>query len=680
MDKYEFNVKVEQIKKLVMKADFTTAMKIADTIDWHRVRNATLLDTISQVYEQNGEYQEAKEILLQAYERAPVGKRFLFRLAELALMEGSVREAEDYYREFCEVSPGDPRQNLLRYRILKGRGAPVEKLIPALESYVSTEKMDERWLYELAELYSQAGEREKCIQLCDRIILMFGVGDYVEKAMELKVRYAPLSDYQVDLVENKDKYEAKLKAVEEEFAKGPLDMLIGDDEEEEMPPLEDGYPEGDYPEEAMEEGFADGYSDDGYAQEDYPVYDQYRRDEELVANLHQAEAEENLAQEVSKIAQEEYTEANVMDEPTKPLYDIRRSAATEAAAAMAGTQEGPNAQPSDGQEEAKAVAAAAETEDGPEKAEENLKENQEEKSSGSSDEDAGQNTQIEDEPVLIEEMVSNHLSIEARTPERGLQVAIEALKKYHLDNDTHNATLKITGGKLSERGVLNVADKLQGKDLIIEEAGDLSEEELRNLSDLMAEDTSGMVVVLVDNPLQMEELYQKNPEFLQMFEHIDGERQKEAAAGKSPESPAEEAQPAKEESPAEEGQPAEAEPPVEEEVPAPDEDGADEAEPEEQEEDDYDEEMDADRFAEYACHYASRIDCSISGKSMLALYERVELMEEEGIPLTKANAEELIEEAADKAEKPSLGKLITGVFSPKYDKSGLLILREHHFI
>ena len=119
MDKYEFNIKVEQIKKLVNKGDFETAMKIADTIDWRRVRNANLLAMISQVYEKNGEYSEAKEVLLLAFERAPIGKRLLYKLTELALKEGSVKEAEDYYREFCDMAPDDSRQHLLRYMILK---------------------------------------------------------------------------------------------------------------------------------------------------------------------------------------------------------------------------------------------------------------------------------------------------------------------------------------------------------------------------------------------------------------------------------------------------------------------------------------------------------------------------------------------------------------------------------
>ena len=211
MDKYEFNIKVEQIKKMVNKGDYETAMKIADTIDWRRVRNVNILSMVAGIYEKNGEFQEAKDILLLAFERAPIGKRLLYKLADLALKEGNVEEAEDYYKEFCNLAADDPRQYILRYMILKAKGAPVEQLIHTLEQYCNAE-LDEKWMYELAELYNQAGMEQLCVMTCDKIMLMFGLGKYVDKAMELKLQYAPLNQYQMDLVENKEKYEAKLKA------------------------------------------------------------------------------------------------------------------------------------------------------------------------------------------------------------------------------------------------------------------------------------------------------------------------------------------------------------------------------------------------------------------------------------------------------------------------------------
>ena len=227
MDKYEFNIKVEQIKKLVNKGDFETAMKIADTIDWRRVRSTSLLTMISQIYEKNAEYQDAKDILLLAYERAPLGKGLLYKLTDLALRENNIQEAEAYYREFCELSGDDPRQYLLRFLILEAKDAPLEQQINSLERYCQ-EELDEKWLYHLAELYHQANQADDCVRICDKIMLMFGLGKYVDKAMELKIQYAPLNKYQMDLVENRDKYEEKLRAVEQAFEEE--DTM--DDEEE----------------------------------------------------------------------------------------------------------------------------------------------------------------------------------------------------------------------------------------------------------------------------------------------------------------------------------------------------------------------------------------------------------------------------------------------------------------
>ena len=250
MDKYEFNLKVDQIRKMVNRGDYATAKKIADNIDWSRVPNANLLSMVSQVYEKNKDYGNAKAILLMAFERAPIGKRLLYKLTELALKEGSTQEAEDYYREFCDLVQDDPRQYLLRYMILKEKKAADDQLIACLERYVGQE-LDEKWMYELASLYAKAGQQQKCVQMCDRIMLMFGFGKYVDKAMDLKVHFAPLSAYQLDLMQNRDKYEAKLKAVEQEYNE---DMISGFDDEpyiaENTKPRdyqEDGYPEGGFP-------------------------------------------------------------------------------------------------------------------------------------------------------------------------------------------------------------------------------------------------------------------------------------------------------------------------------------------------------------------------------------------------------------------------------------------------
>ena len=214
--KFEINLRAEKIRKKMSEGDYETALRIAEGIDWKRVHNANLLSMVATVYEKNEEYKEAKEILLLAFERAPIGKHLLYKLTELALKEGNIEEASGYYREFCDLTGDDSRQHLLRYMILKAMEAPLEQQIHSLERYTA-EELDEKWLYELAELYHKAGDSVRCVATCDKLMLMFGLGKYVDKAMELKLQYAPLNKYQMDLVENRDKYEEKLREVEQSY-------------------------------------------------------------------------------------------------------------------------------------------------------------------------------------------------------------------------------------------------------------------------------------------------------------------------------------------------------------------------------------------------------------------------------------------------------------------------------
>ena len=964
MDKYEFNIKVEQIKKMVNKGDYETAMKIADTIDWRRVRNVNILSMVATIYEKNGEYQEAKDILLLAFERAPIGKRLLFKLAELAIKEGSIREAEDYYREFCDLAPDDPRQYILRYMILGAKGAPVEQLIHTLEQYCGIE-LDEKWLYELAELYAEAGMGDLCIMACDKIMLMFGLGKYVEKAMELKIQFAPLTTYQMDLVENRDKYEAKLRAVEKEYRMGkpaggyedisrdgqvPYEAGTdrpshdagsreaaftrepGYEEEYEEEPSysrevvytrEPGYEEGpEYdPEAGYDEdaAFIGGAGEAGYAEDrDYEGYAGeavYAEDQEYAGGTGYA-AQERYGAEAGYAAREGYgAEAGYAAREgygaeagyaAREGYDAEAGyAAQEGHGAQAGyaAQQGHGAQAGyDAQEGYGAEAGYAEDDDEeagvyddygqddgenppvhdqvtiePEEAvtghqewmpeedpdamtdkalkarmhEAEVQANLAMEMSRISDQGFRREVEMAQTRVLSDirdiskspVRQAHHLMIEAATPQQGLEQAIESLKKIHKETGAKNQAAKITGEKINGKGVFNISDKLTGKDLIIEGAGDMTESILQELNQLMARDETGMNVVLIDTAERLAGLHRIYPGLAKRFEYIgtstphkeDGyEASKEDKrpvrqvqvkrqdnpqpavrtmgrphpaqegtstphkedgyeASKEDKRPVRQVQvkrqdnpqpavrtmgrphPAQEETKTavQEQQPrqqtaqemikperrpeqqkpvAKMQPPqpdpvqklnaadsdkVNETVPASlkkdetgpvsikknrtvptsakDETGPvsikknrtvpasakDETgpvsikknqavpasvkkvpEPEIHEEEEIpdDEEMDIDEFAKYACGYAGDIDCSISGKSMLALYERIEIMEEDGIPLTRVNAEDLIEEAADKAENPSFFKRLTGIFSSKYDKDGLLILKEEHFI
>jgi tetratricopeptide (TPR) repeat protein len=197
MDKYEYRIKADQIKKLVSEENYVSAMKIADTIDWRRVKNVSMLCVVSDIYEKNEKYEESHELLLMAYDRSPIGRMMVYKLAELALKMEDYDEAIDYYREFVHLSPGDLAADILKYKIYKAKGTSALELIPIMESFKEKEYHEE-WAYELARLYHEAGMGSKCVEECDELILWFSEGKYVEKAMELKMLYRPLSPEQLE--------------------------------------------------------------------------------------------------------------------------------------------------------------------------------------------------------------------------------------------------------------------------------------------------------------------------------------------------------------------------------------------------------------------------------------------------------------------------------------------------
>lgn len=192
MDKNEYRAKLEEITHLVDRQDYKNALKIVDTIDWRRVRSARTLCMVGEIYEANKRYKDSRKLLLLAHQRAPIGKTVLYRLVELSVKMGDLDEALNYYRKFVEVSPNDNSRYILKYKIYRAKHSPVEEQIAVLQDYKSRE-YTERWAYELARLYAKAGMREACVEECDDLILWFSEGRYVRKAMELKMRFAPLT-------------------------------------------------------------------------------------------------------------------------------------------------------------------------------------------------------------------------------------------------------------------------------------------------------------------------------------------------------------------------------------------------------------------------------------------------------------------------------------------------------
>lgn len=195
MDKYEYNLKLDQMKSLVAEGDYQAAAEIADTINWRKIKNVTALVRAGEIYEQVERFEESRDILLMAYDRSPIGRTIIYRLACVAIKMANFDEAKDYYREFVEIAPHDNLKYVLKYEINKAQGSDYKTLIANLEE-LREQEFSEEWGYELAYMYHQAGMGEKCIEICDELILYFGQGPYVERALELKMLYQPLTHQQ----------------------------------------------------------------------------------------------------------------------------------------------------------------------------------------------------------------------------------------------------------------------------------------------------------------------------------------------------------------------------------------------------------------------------------------------------------------------------------------------------
>ena len=213
MDKYEYRVRTEQMLEYMEQKSYKKAMEIADSIDWRKAKNAAMLCTASEIYEYNGEYEKSREILFIAYDRAPGSRKIVYRLGTLALKLNDVREATDCYEEFIAMAPKDPNQYILRYKILKSQNASLSQQIEALEEFKKAEYV-EKWAYELAKLYHEAGMVAECLEECDDLILWFSEGKYVYQAMELKMKYKPLTPLQQEKYNHRNDEKKPVKKVE----------------------------------------------------------------------------------------------------------------------------------------------------------------------------------------------------------------------------------------------------------------------------------------------------------------------------------------------------------------------------------------------------------------------------------------------------------------------------------
>ena len=1006
MDKHELNVKVEQMRKQAGLGDYQTAVKIADKIDWRRVSNVSLLTQVSEIYEKVGKYAEAKDILLLAVERTPMGRGLLFKLTQLALKVNSIDEAEECFEEFQRLAPQDTRQKLLRYLILKAKGAQPQQLMPPLEEYVSEELSDE-WMYELAELYHRAGMREACLDLCDRITILFGTGEWVQKALRLKAEGEgePLNEYQQSILQGEIYYQptaprqnavrepaplttpyaqqpmmateygtqmpyqtaaepygmepapalaeqyavpmtqpqptafaqpaeftqpAAFAQPEESYDQAPLQQAAPSEERYRNVPTfqtpaaaSTGIPswtEAAKPQEAPAQNDIDAEIDahlrrleeekrngvrakaaatpvstetvqeplretaaelresalpsaeedarsveQRYREEsarlsrDYVVssgersetsefpgteqlmVDRLRYEEEseaakLRAEARAAETEEAIRQREAKLdetkvlpklpAQErreqlareeaalrrieqdkeaEQIKKSVIEAEKKPKIEETAKESPEAVSAAATEEKASQTKPvetvateeqqpreeavtaekqpaetaaAEKQSQTDAVAAekrpadtaAAEKQSQAEAvaaekqpAETAAAEKQSAEEGELVEESAEARREVPRQPKLLRTPGSFNALIEGRTPEEGLQSAVERLKEAQAVTGFKRPAAKVKAERLNVYGVRNSAEKTAGRDLIIEEAGDLSDVSLSELIQLIAADGGMRTVLLIDNPLQLTRLRASHPEVETVFHTADKredvkayfaaeakfreaearlreEAVKTALEAKEARRKEEEARRAEEEArrlaereaaenarkaaeaaaaaaeakaaaereeearrKEEEARRAEEllnrvaeeiivrEPetvpaaraeagvqrPAQRAVPRAEDRAKLDAERRRAKENEL---LTKDAFANYAAAYARNIDCVMTGKSMNALYERIELLQADGVSLTRKNAEILIEEAADHAERPPLGRRLSGLFSKRYNKDGLLILKEEDFL
>ena len=959
MDKHELNVKVEQMRKQAGLGDYQTAVKIADKIDWRRVSNVSLLTQVSEIYEKVGMYAEAKDILLLAVERTPMGRGLLFKLTQLALKVNSIDEAEECFEEFQRLAPQDTRQKLLRYLILKAKGAQPQQLMPPLEEYVSEELSDE-WMYELAELYHRAGMREACLDLCDRITILFGTGEWVQKALRLKAEGEgePLNEYQQSILQGEIYYQPtapRQNAVrepaplttpyaqqpmmateygtqmpyqtaaepfgmepapalaeqyaapmtqpqptafaqpEESYDQAPLQQAAPSEERYRNVPTfqtpaaaSTGIPswtEAAKPQEAPAQNDIDAEIDahlrrleeekrngvrakaaatpvstetvqeplretaaelresalpsaeedarsveQRYREEsarlsrDYVVssgersetsefpgteqlmVDRLRYEEEseaakLRAEARAAETEEAIRQREAKLdetkvlpklpAQErreqlareeaalrrieqdkeaEQIKKSVIEAAKKPEIEETAKESPEAVSAAATEEKASQTKPAEtvatAEKQPREEAVTAEKQP----AETAAAEKQSAEEGELVEESAEARREVPRQPKLLRTPGSFNALIEGRTPEEGLQSAVERLKEAQAVTGFKRPAAKVKAERLNVYGVRNSAEKTAGRDLIIEEAGDLSDVSLSELIQLIAADGGMRTVLLIDNPLQLTRLRASHPEVETVFHTADkredvkayfaaeakfreaearlreeavktaleakearrkeeeakraeeearraeeearrlAEREAAENARKATEAAAaaaeakaaaereEEARRKEEEArraeellnrvaeeiivrepatvPAARAE-AEAQRPAQRAVPRAEDRAKLDAERRRGKENEL---LTKDAFANYAAAYARNIDCVMTGKSMNALYERIELLQEDGVSLTRKNAEILIEEAADHAERPPLGRRLSGLFSKRYNKDGLLILKEEDFL
>lgn len=760
MDKNVYNMKVEKIQKQAKLGDYETAAKICDTIDWSQVSSVRMLVLVSSVYEHVGNYDAAIDILLMAYEEAPVGRRFMYKLTELAIASGNIREAEEYYKNYLKEAPHDNSRYLLRYLLAEAKGEALDKRITILETYKKYE-FEEEWAFRLAVLYYKADRREECVALCDEIILWFGVGPYVDMAMELKEQYEPLNEYQRERRENKAYYEENLNRMAQE-SDGPQEAYSHNSpvQEEVEASAEKEYVEAEY--ETQDMVYEDYPEDPVSYEEELPrvvisdesngLYTSQFDDAAFIAEEEAAAADSmgNTREVVdSGVSRRELVFHHVEESETSTLEQslgalVQNLLREEE---QAGEPEVvPEAVleeiiPADVSEDSvDQVAEEPVIDSEAARAEEIFREEfKEEIPAEMTEEVETELIQEEEELPVIQveqlELVWEDMDEEVSEPAKGkdliflgtpssaegIHMAVDALRKaYEAEGGELAQVAKISGSKLNMKGLIKSLPNLKGKDLIIDNANSLEDVILHEIEKVRTEIEPEKRFVLMDRPAGIYRLKER-------LENLDGEKEDEdlpkifvsdefVREEKTEEAPAREevrtshpevkvrprnrdAARTEDNAPVvnteitpsaadkkeikADAEPEAVEPPVRKEEPVGKKESSKPAkEPKKSvvpvlPEGPLDEDMELteEQFVAYIKRYAAEIDCVIEEVAVLALYKVIEEIQEDGDRLTVGVAEEVVEEAADEAER----KTLRSVFGSRYDKEGRLILKERHF-
>lgn len=711
MDKYEFNIKVEKMKKAMDRKDYATAARVADGLGWERSTNAKVLMMVSQIYEKQERYTEARNALTAVYNRVAVSKRIIYQLAELCVKCNDIDEALALYKEYQEIAPNDPTKLILAYKISTARGDDLEKRISILEAYRRRE-FEEKWAYELATLYQQAGRGSDCVALCDEIILWFGVGTYVDKAMTLKVAYEPLTPEQEDRRTNKDYYEQKLAEV---VAQSTSIIRVSEE------------PKTDAISENISNPSEDENNPSGYS---VPAQDEYPEDEDSAspavkeAALHLT-LEQELAQAIQSTSDEFTTETKSNEWITdKPLsvdnvgedidgqYTLFRTPSEEIGephvpehtrtfsfgALLTKTRRLDNlrdlavlnttVENSDEAVEAEdnsEVIAETPAEKITENATEGIVEDTAVAASETPDEDT--NEPEDTAELFVEEETPRHmifchiLKLEASAP--AVAQIKEAFRQAHEVSGIPAAPIARIGvNSLNRAGFYSVLKKLDGRDLLVEHAGELSAKVLNRLMDAIEEPPCTAVILLADDPNGISALYQNAPSLFPLSPVMEDDSCDE----ETPEEIQEDVQ-------------ADAQEETQEDIP---EDSSEESLSGNSDEISFDlegfmkAEMNAlqhtipeeavpmdeepdrsltpDEFASIIYKYTEENDCKFDSMAELALAAHIDRLERQGTVLRQELAIMLADEIIDRADHWTLKCL----FVSRYDKEGYLIIKESH--